>query len=273
MQAVWADNDFCWQFLGMDFTLNDRGTLGRAVVGIAPCQRRLSVQQFLPELNMTQLLLNIAPDWIPTLDNFVAGRNIELLSALRHALTGTAGERCLYLWGEPGSGKSHLLQAAVEQARVLGRASIYVCGAVPEAVQMVAVDDAETLGDTAQIELFELYNRMRESGGMLLVSGAVAPAHLHMRDDLRTRLGWGLVYQVQGLSDAEKAQALVQHASAKGLVLPHEVTQYLLRHGRRDLPALLVVLDALDAHCLRLKRGASIPLLKDVMQSGNGALK
>ena len=220
-------------------------------------------------LNMTQLLLNITPDWIPTLDNFVAGRNVELLSALRYALAGTVAERGLYLWGEPGSGKSHLLQAAVEQARVSGQSSMYVRGAVPEAAQMVAVDDAETLGDSAQIALFELYNRMRESGGMLLVSGSAAPAHLNMRDDLRTRLGWGLVYQVQGLSDEEKAQALVQHASAKGLVLPHEVTQYLLRHGRRDLPALLVVLDALDAHCLRLKRVASVPLLKEVMQSGN----
>jgi DnaA-homolog protein len=220
---------------------------------------------------MTQLLLNIAPDWIPTLDNFVAGRNVELLSALHHALAGRASERCFYLWGEPGSGKSHLLQAAVEQARVSGQSSIYVRSTVPEAAQMVAMDDVETLGDAAQIALFELYNQMRESGGMLLVSGTAAPAHLHMRDDLRTRLGWGLVFQVQGLSDEEKAQALVQHANAKGLVLPHEVTQYLLRHGRRDLPALLVVLDALDAHCLRLKRGASVPLLKEVMQTRIGA--
>jgi DnaA family protein len=221
---------------------------------------------------MTQLLLNIAPDWSPTLDNFVAGRNVELLAALRHAMTEAAGERCFYLWGEPGSGKSHLLQATVAQARASGQSAICLCRAVPAAMPVVAVDDVEALDDAAQIALFELYNRMRESGGMLLVSGTAAPAHLHLRDDLRTRLGWGLVYQVQGLSDEEKAQALVQHASAKGLILPHEVTQYLLRHGRRDLPSLLIVLDALDAHCLRLKRGASVPLLKEVMQSGIGVL-
>ena len=254
----------------MDFTLNDLGTLGRAVVWIAPCQRLLSIRQFVPELNMTQLLLNIAPDWSPTLDNFVAGRNVELLSALRHALAGTAGERCFYLWGEPGSGKSHLLQAAVGQARASGQSAICLCRAVPEAMPVVAVDDVEALDDAAQISLFELYNRMRESGGVLLVSGTAAPAHLHLRDDLRTRLGWGLVYQVHGLSDEEKAQALERHAKARGFILPHEVTQYLLRHGRRDLPGLLAVLDALDAHCLRLKRGASVPLLKEVMQAGNG---
>ncbi len=217
---------------------------------------------------MTQLLLNIAPDWIPTLDNFVAGRNVELLYTLRQALSGNTDERCLYLWGETGCGKSHLLQAAVGQARASGLSAIHVRGAVPEMAQVVAVDDVETLDDVAQIALFELYNRMRENGVVLLVSGAVAPAQLHLRDDLRTRLGWGLVYQVQGLNDEEKSRALVQHAHAKGLVLPHEVTQYLLLHGRRDLPALLAVLDALDTHCLRLKRGASVPLLKEVMQAG-----
>jgi DnaA family protein len=216
---------------------------------------------------MTQLLLNIAPDWVPTLDNFVVGRNIELHSALRHALAGTANERCFYLWGEAGSGKSHLLQAVVEQARASGVSAICLCRAVPQAAQVVAVDDVETLDDSAQIALFALYNQVRENGGMLLVSGTAAPAQLKLRDDLRTRLGWGLVYQVHGLNDAEKGQALQQHAQARGLELPHEVAQYLLRHGRRDLPALLAVLDALDTRCLRLKRGASVPLLKEVMQA------
>lgn len=224
---------------------------------------------------MTQLLLNIAPGWVPTLDNFVVGRNVELLSALRHALAGTANERCFYLWGETGSGKSHVLQAAVEQARTAGQSALYVRGEVPdakalEAARIIAVDDVDTLDDNAQIALFSLYNRMRESGGTLLMSGMAAPAHLTLRDDLRTRLGWGLVYQVHGLNDTEKAQALERHAQARGFVLPHEVTQYLLRHGRRDLPALLALLDGLDAHCLRLQRTPSVPLLKTVMQTMNG---
>ncbi len=215
---------------------------------------------------MTQLLLGIAPEWVPTLDNFVAGRNVELLSALRQALSARQGERGLYLWGETGSGKSHLLQAAVENARAAGQTAIYACGEVPDAAQVVAVDDVERLDDAAQIDLFALYNRLRENGGMLLVSGTQAPAFLTLRDDLRTRLGWGLVYQVHALNDAEKAQALRQHALARGLELPSEVTTYLLRHGRRDLPALLATLDALDELCLRLKRAASVPLLKEVMR-------
>jgi len=220
---------------------------------------------------MSQLLLDIAPDSQPTLDNFVVGRNLELMSALRHALTGGGSERCYYVWGESGSGKSHLLQACVSAARAEGHSTFYARGGIPPRVMemgaaLVAVDDVELLDDSAQIELFNLYNQMRDSGGMLLVSGKASPLHLKLRDDLRTRLGWGLVYQVHGLSDEEKALALAQHAQTRGFALTLEVTQYLLRHGRRDLPSLLAVLDALDEHSLRLHRSPSVPLLKEVMQ-------
>lgn len=223
---------------------------------------------------MTQMLLGIAPQWQPTLENFVVGRNLELHSALRHALSSGGGERGIYLWGEADSGKSHLLQAAVERARANGQSAVYQRGSVPDEAQVVAVDDVEALDDAAQIALFALYNRLREQGGMLLVSGHAAPAHLQLRDDLRTRLGWGLVYQVHALNDEEKTLALHQHAQARGFDLPGEVTQYLLRHGRRDLPYLLGVLDELDAHCLRLKkRAASVPLLKEVMELDERSVK
>ncbi len=215
---------------------------------------------------MTQLLLGIAPQWVPTLDNFVIGRNLELHAALRHALTSSGGDRGIYLWGEADSGKSHLLQAIIERANELGQSTNYACGTVPDAAQVVAVDDVESLDEASQIELFTLYNRLRESGNMLVVSGSVAPAHLNLRDDLRTRLGWGLVYQIYTLNDDEKSKALQSHAKARGFELPTEVTNYLLRHGRRDMPYLLNILDELDGQCLRLKkRAASIPLLKEIM--------
>ncbi|MBK9161978.1 MAG: DnaA regulatory inactivator Hda [Nitrosomonadales bacterium] len=215
---------------------------------------------------MSQLLLDIVPGWRPCLDNFVVGRNPELFSALRHALDGSSGERCFYVWGEAGSGKSHLLRACVSAALGQEQSAVYAPGSVPPSATVVAVDDVERLDDAAQVGLFDLYNRMREDGGMLLVSGSTAPLHLALRDDLRTRLGWGLVYQLHGLNDEEKAEALSQHARDKGFVLPPEVTQYLLRHGRRDLPSLMALLDVLDAHSLSLHRTPSVPLLKEILQ-------
>lgn len=215
---------------------------------------------------MSQLLLDIVPDWQPTLDNFVVGRNPELLSAMRHALEGSCSERSFYLWGEAGSGKSHLLQACVGVALETQRSAIYAQGSVPHSAMVVAVDDVELLDEAAQIDLFNLYNHMRDSNAMLLVSGKQTPQHLKLRDDLRTRLGWGLVYQVHSLNDIEKTHALAQHALARGFELPSEVAQYLLRHGRRDLPNLLAALDALDECSLRMHRAPSVPMLKEILQ-------
>jgi len=215
---------------------------------------------------MKQLLLDISPDWWPAFDNFVAGGNGELLFVLHQALSGESRDRAIYLWGAAGSGKSHLLQAAVSAAQNVSYDAIYMRGVVPDAHQIVALDDVEMLDDAAQIALFNLYNEMRDSGGMLLVSGSCSPLHLNLRADLRTRLGWGLVYQVQGLSDAEKAEALKQYAEGRGFTVAPELIQYLLHHGRRDLPGLLAVLDVLDTHSLRLHRAPSIPMLKEIMQ-------
>ena len=216
---------------------------------------------------MSQLLLDITPDWWPTLDNFVAGNNQELLAGLRDALQNKSGERLFYVWGEHGCGKSHLLQAIIGAAQDAELAAVYAKRSVPDCTTVVAVDDVEKLGEYAQIDLFNLYNQVREGGGMLLVSGQHAPQNLALRKDLTTRLGWGLVYQLHSLSDAEKALALAQHGISKGYKLSEEVIQYLLRHGRRDLPSLMASLDELDAYSLSLHRAPSVPLLKQIMQT------
>ena len=209
---------------------------------------------------MDQLLLDITPSSRPTFDNFVVGSNGELISVLQHALAGSSAERCIYLWGDEGSGKSHLLQACVNS----NPDAVYARASVPEPADIVALDDVETLDDAAQIELFNLYNRMREKNRMLITSGSKSPLHLTLRDDLRTRLGWGLVYQVHTLSDEEKRDALSQHALNKGFALAPEIGNYLLRHGRRDLTSLLAALDALDEESRRLHRPPTIPLLKTI---------
>lgn len=221
---------------------------------------------------MSQLLLDIAPDARPSLEGFVPGRNGELLAALR-ALAAGDGERFLYLWGAPGCGRSHLLRAVVEAFRARGLDAALVPAGddlAPERARLgcLAVDDVHRLGARSQEALFHLYNRIREGGrGALLAAGDAAPSRLGLREDLRTRLGWGLVYQVHGLSDEEKAQALERHASARGFALPREVTDWLLRHGRRDLAWLVAVVDALDRHSLETKRPVTLPLLREIIQS------
>lgn len=202
---------------------------------------------------MKQLLLDIQPAPAPTLENFVPGRNAEALHSMYLAATGKADVRFIYLRGGGGSGKSHLLQAYSELAKQHG-------------VAMVIADDVQRLDEEAQIALFNTYNRLRESGGALIAAGEAAPMQMGLRDDLATRLSWGLVYQLQPLSDEEKAQALKAHADERGMKLPDEVLEYCLRHLRRDLRTLMATLDALDKWSLTAKRPVTLPLLRQMLQ-------
>ena len=220
---------------------------------------------------MKQLVLDIRPDAPPTLDNCVGGSNDELVAALdaigRHAAH-------LYLWGPAGSGRSHLLRAAVAGARAAGRPALYVPAAeagdeLPQTVDaLLAVDDLDALDGTAQVALFNAFNRARGNGQTLLLAGATAPLQLAVREDLRTRVGQCLVYEVRPLDDEARAAILRTLAERRGLPLADEVTDFLLRHGRRDLPSLLAVLDALDTASLERKRAVTLPLLREMIQAG-----
>ncbi|HEX4987000.1 MAG TPA: DnaA regulatory inactivator Hda [Burkholderiales bacterium] len=225
---------------------------------------------------MKQLALTLAPPPEPALDNFFPGRNAEALAHVRDVAAGRAAERCLYLWGEPGSGRTHLLRAAVSALAAAGLACAYVArgGAIPEtpgALRAVAVDDVDLLDARNQRAFFALYNHMRERGGIVLAAGIAPPARLPLRPELLTRLGWGLVYQLHALTDEEKAVALKAHAAERSFDLPEGVVEYLLRHLGRDLPSLMAVLDALDRHSLEAKRPITLPLLKELLRERDGA--
>lgn len=196
---------------------------------------------------MKQLLLDIKPAAPPTLLNFIAGRNDEALASLNAVASNSAQSKFIYLWGETGSGKSHLLSAC-------------------EAIGMQVVDNVHLLNNDAQIDLFNTYNELKESGGTLITAGLHAPTQMGLRDDLATRLAWGLVYQLHPLNDAEKALALQNHAAERGIRLPTEVVDYCLRYLRRDLSTLMATLDALDEWSLTTKKPVTVPLLRQLLQ-------
>ncbi|MGP1679815.1 MAG: DnaA regulatory inactivator Hda, partial [Burkholderiales bacterium] len=141
---------------------------------------------------MQQLLLQLAPPPAPSLDNFLPGRNGAALQALREIAGGTGAEHFVYLWGEPGSGRTHLLRGLAQAAG--GRKALYLCGVTGGSSaqdKVIAMDDVQLLAAGDQIALFDLYNRVRAAGGALVASGDAAPAQLALREDLRSRLAWG----------------------------------------------------------------------------------
>lgn len=223
---------------------------------------------------MRQLLLDLPAEKPQTLDNFVVGQNEELAQLLQifsHPASATLNQRFVYLWGEPGAGKTHLLQslAARPAARyVAANAQPDAFAHAPE-VTLYLLDDCDRLSPEAQIAAFNLFNQVRENGAALIAAGAVAPAVLAVREDLRTRLGWGLIYQVHGLTDDEKIAALTQAAHVRGLALSPGVLPYLITHFRRDMRSLSTMLDALDQYSLETQRPITLPLLRSLLQLGD----
>ena len=197
---------------------------------------------------MRQLALAISPASQPTLDNFVPGANAELLERLRELLSDSAAERIVYLWGEPGSGKSHLLRACAREGLHLA-------------------DDVEALGAESQIALFNRINEARQAGGAVLAAGNATPAQLPARAGPQSTPSWGLVYQVKPLTDGERAVFLRAEAGRRGMRLADEVIAYLLTHVRRYPLSLTAILDELDRASLERKRLVTLPLVREVLKA------
>lgn len=218
---------------------------------------------------MEQLTFALATPEPPSFDNFIAGANREAVAGLARAARGELGESCVLLWGPPGAGRTHLMRAAVGVAQ---RPALYCPDPAaapaepPDSGALVAVDDIGRADAAAQGRLFTLFNALRDSGGVLVATADAPPARLTVRDDLRSRLSWGLVYELMPLADADKPQALAAYARERGFRLPDEVIAYLLAHGRRDMASLVATLAALDAYSLAAKRPVTLPLLREWLQ-------
>lgn len=223
---------------------------------------------------MRQLALDIRPSAPPSFDSFVPGENGELLARLR-VLAKPETFDAIYVWGDTGSGRSHMLQATRSAAEQAGRPLVFRNGAeVSDDLPLppgglLLVDDVQAASAEGQIALFRAYNTARLIGLAMLICGDAPPLQLALREDLRTRIGQSLIYQVQPLNDDEKAEFLARHAKSRGLSLEPELIAYLLRHGRRDLHSLMAVLDAVDETTLVHKRPVTLPLLREILQAMN----
>lgn len=211
---------------------------------------------------MRQLILDLLPDSPPSLDNFVAGGNGETLAALTEWLAGTQVDTAFCLIGESGCGRSHLLLASTfDYIDAVRNPALHGVGNS----EQLAIDNIEALDGIGQIALFNHFNRLKMAGGRLLTAAIQPPAHLNLREDLRTRLGSGLIYRLQPLTDAEKAAAIAALAKERALKLAPEAINYLLRHAPRDMRTLAMLVVALDQYTLEQKRPVTLPLLRELL--------
>lgn len=220
---------------------------------------------------MKQLVLDLGADHpAQSLDTFQVGANAELTHLMHQFAQRASREHFAYLWGDTGAGKTHLLQGLAATP-----ASRYIAADAPSDdfvftpdITLYLLDDCNLLSPQAQIDAFALFNQIREHGAYMVSTGPVPPAVLPVREDLRTRMGWGLIYLIHGLSDDEKIAALTQAAEARGLTLSASVLPYLLSHFKRDMRSLATMLDALDQYSLETQRPVTLPLLRDLLLQG-----
>ncbi|MFV2003847.1 MAG: DnaA regulatory inactivator Hda [Gammaproteobacteria bacterium] len=224
-----------------------------------------------------QLPLGFEPGELFTFDSFVAGNNVVAAGLAQQTAIGE-GEKQMYFWGESGLGKSHLLQASCNLAAKNQHTVCYLTQAEIknqsvemfdglEQVELICLDDIETwlTNSVWEVALFDLINRIRENNNRLMMASVHPPDEAFVKlPDLRSRLSWGPVFQLQSLSDKEKYQALSFRARQSGLELPENVADYLMQRYPRDMFGLFERLAVLDKASMAMQRRLTIPLIKSV---------
>ncbi|MGC7560570.1 DnaA inactivator Hda [Pasteurella sp. PK-2025] len=214
-----------------------------------------------------------------TLDNFFPDNNLLLLNSL-HKNFASPEQQFFYIWGEQSSGKSHLLKAISNHFFLQQRPAIYVpleksCYFSPAVLEnleyqhVVCLDDLQAVigHDEWELAIFDLFNRIKEVGKtLLLISANLSPSAIPVKlPDLASRLRWGEIYQLNPLNDAQKIHVLQQNAKRRGIELPDETANFLLKRLARDMQTLFNALTALDQASLQAQRKLTIPFVKEIL--------
>jgi DnaA-homolog protein len=223
---------------------------------------------------MQQIPLAIGPEAAPSFESFVAGANLAAFEHLRQLAMPAAP---VYLWGERGCGKTHLLRSLVQEVHMHGQRSAWFSAldAAPGPLSpdwaLVVMDDCHALDAQAQQAAFALFVDAAAHGVQVLAAGRLPPVDLPLRDDLRTRLAWGHVFAMSCPNEAESRAVLRREADRRGILLSDEVLNFLLTRFPRDLKSLMTVLDELDEFALSRLRSVTVPLLRQMLAQREGA--
>lgn len=204
-------------------------------------------------------------------DTLVVGPNAHAVQHLQAlALAAVAGAP-VYLWGAAGTGKTRLLRALAAERQAAGERVGWFSPAAScpwvhdERWSLVLVDDCDALDAAQQQAAFALFVEAGSLGQQWAAAGATPPVDLPLRDDLRSRLGWGHVFALKPLADGETRAALRREADRRGMLLPDEVIDYLQSRFARDIQHLMGLLSQLDRFALAEQRVVTVPLIKKML--------
>jgi len=218
-----------------------------------------------------QLPLSFQAPEIAAFDNYIAGENQQLIQSLENEK-----EQLIFIWGEKGSGKTHLLQAIAGHYQVREMNALYIPLQMDddfppelleglEMMDLVCLDDIHhVIGNQAWEEaLFHFFNQIRDNHGRLIIAAGNSAVNLDIHlPDLKSRLTWGLTYQAKALDDNDKIEALKLRAHQRGFEMTDDIAGYLLKRASRDMTDLIKLLEKLDYESLAEQRKLTIPFIK-----------
>ena len=221
---------------------------------------------------MNQLGLPISLNSKMLLDNFIA--NSELVNLIHQLLQKKKASE-IYVYGLTGQGKTHVLQGVVLKALEMDKNAIYIdcIDSFPEhlfdfigQLNFISFDNVDLISSNNQETFFDLYNRARQAGVVILVSGSNFPGDLTVMKDLKTRLSLAAVYKLEELNDELTMDVLNKQMSDRNLTIDSKIYEYLFKNYSRDLNTLVSAMNELDKASLQSKKAISIPFVKTVLQ-------
>ena len=222
---------------------------------------------------MNQLGLPFSINTSFILEDFYGERNQELVANILTLIKGKASAN-IFVYGDKGFGKSHLLQGVIIEGLKQDQKSVYldlnddVSSDIFELIgdfQIIALDNVDQCNQDNEKYIFDLINKLHSTNQMIIFSSRVKPEGLSVFNDLKTRLSLASIYSLNRLEDDEIQHVIKRKLNNKSLKVDQRVIDYLIKNQTRDLKKIVEIIDKLDTFSLEKKRGITVPLVRQML--------
>ena len=222
---------------------------------------------------MNQLGLPFSINASFILDDFSGEKNQELVANILTLIKGKASAN-IFVYGDKGFGKSHLLQGVIIEGLKQDQKSVYldlnddVSTDIFELIsdfQIIALDNVDQCNQDNEKYIFDLINKLHSTNQMIVFSSRVKPEGLSVFNDLKTRLALASIYSLNRLDDDEIQYVIKRKLINKSLKVDQRVIDYLIKNQTRDLKKIVEIIDKLDTFSLEKKRSITVPLVRQML--------